>query len=57
MNGATKQSSQAEEEEEEEETSEPRRYFTVKQLRHFDGTKEEQLDEDKPVYLSWRDGV
>lgn len=55
MNGATKQSSQAEEEE--EETSEPRRYFTVKQLRHFDGTKEEQLDEDKPVYLSWRDGV
>ena len=50
MNGATKQSSQAEEEE--EETSEPRRNFTVKQLRHFDGTKEEQLDEDKPVYLS-----
>ena len=49
MNGATKQSSQAEEEE--EETSEPRRNFTVKQLRHFDGTKEEQLDEDKPVYL------
>jgi len=37
---------------EEEEEPEPPRNFTAKQLRHFDGTKDEKTDEDKPVYLS-----
>ena len=37
---------------EEEEEPEPPRNFTADQLRHFDGTKDEKTDEDKPVYLS-----
>jgi membrane-associated progesterone receptor component len=49
INGATKQSQK---EEEEEEEPEPQRNFTAKQLRYFDGTKNENTDEDKPVYLS-----
>ena len=38
--------------EEEEEEPEPPRNFTKNQLSNFDGTKDEKLDEDKPVYLS-----
>jgi len=30
----------------------PPRNFTSRQLRYFDGTKDEQFGEDKPVYLS-----
>jgi len=37
---------------EEEGEPEPPRNFTAKQLRHFDGTKDEKTDEEKPVYLS-----
>lgn len=47
-NGATKQS----EEEDEEEEPEPQRNFTAKQLRFFDGTINENTEENKPVYLS-----
>lgn len=47
VNGATKQT-----EEEEEKEQEPPRNFTMKQLRFFDGTKNDKTDEDKPVYLS-----
>lgn len=46
-NGATKQS-----EEEDEEEPEPQRNFTAKQLRFFDGTINENTEENKPVYLS-----
>ena len=34
------------------ETPDPPRNFTVKQLRHFDGTIDEKTEEAKPVYLS-----
>lgn len=37
---------------EEEEEPDPPRNFTAKQLLHFDGKKDENLGEDKPVYLS-----
>jgi len=39
-------------EEEEEEEPDPQRNFTIKQLKHFDGTHDEKMKEDKPVYLS-----
>jgi membrane-associated progesterone receptor component len=48
VNGASKQV----EEEEEEEEPDPVRNFTMKQLRHFDGKNDENMDELKPVYLS-----
>jgi predicted heme/steroid binding protein len=35
-----------------EEEPEPPRNFTAKQLRYFNGEKEEQGDDLKPVYLS-----
>mmetsp|Transcript_1811 Transcript_1811/g.3049 ORF Transcript_1811/g.3049 Transcript_1811/m.3049 type:complete len:302 (+) Transcript_1811:58-963(+) len=50
INGST--SKQAAEEEEEEEEPEPLRNFTIKQLRHFDGTADDNSDEEKKVYLS-----
>ena len=37
---------------EEEEEPDPPRNFTVFQLAHFDGTKEEKSGDDKDVYLS-----
>ena len=49
LNGASKQVDKGEEDEEE---PEPKRNFTTKQLRHFDGTINESNDEAKPVYLS-----
>lgn len=49
MNGASKQTDK---EEEEEEEPEPKRNFTTKQLRYFDGATNENTDEAKPVYLS-----
>jgi membrane-associated progesterone receptor component len=39
-------------EEEEEDAPDPPRNFTVKQLLHFDGTKDPKTEEDKSVYLS-----
>ena len=36
----------------EEEIPDPPRNFTSKQLRYFDGKKDEKTDEEKPVYLS-----
>ena len=39
-------------EEEGKEEPDPPRNFTTKQLAHFDGKKDEKLDEIKPVYLS-----
>ena len=38
--------------EEDEDEPEPPRNFTIKQLSHFDGTHDEKMKEDKPVYLS-----
>lgn len=38
--------------EEEEEEPDPPRNFTLKQLAHFDGTKDDGGDDDKPVYLA-----
>lgn len=37
---------------EEEEKPDPPRNFTLKQLSHFDGKKDEKTGDDKPVYLS-----
>lgn len=37
---------------EEEEEPDPPRNFTVEQLKHFDGTKDEKSGDDKAVYLS-----
>jgi hypothetical protein len=34
------------------EEPDPLRNFTAKQLRHFDGTRDEKEDTDKPVYIS-----
>lgn len=50
INGASKKVE--EEENEEEETPEPLRNFTLKQLRCFDGSTNENTGEEKPVYLS-----
>lgn len=36
----------------EDEEPDPPRNFTLKQLRHFDGTHDKRMKEDKPVYLS-----
>jgi membrane-associated progesterone receptor component len=47
-NGSTKKA----EAEDEIETPEPMRNFTAKQLRHFDGSINENTDDPKPVYLS-----
>eukprot|EP00934_Nitzschia_sp_Nitz4_P007407 Nitzschia sp. Nitz4//scaffold58_size112336//36048//38913//NITZ4_004026-RA/size112336-processed-gene-0.63-mRNA-1//1//CDS//3329554968//7397//frame0 len=41
-----------EKKEEEEEQPDPPRNFTKQQLLHFDGKKESDGDDDKPVYLS-----
>lgn len=38
--------------EQEEDEPDPPRNFTAEQLKHFDGTRDEKLGEDKPVYLS-----
>jgi membrane-associated progesterone receptor component len=37
---------------EEDDETEPPRNFTQKQLLEFNGTRDERLDQDKPVYLS-----
>jgi membrane-associated progesterone receptor component len=37
---------------EHDEQPDPPRNFTLAQLAHFDGTKDEKSEEEKPVYLS-----
>jgi len=54
-NNGSSNSKQAEEEEEED--PEPLRNFTIKQLRHFNGTDDKDTDEPKPVYVSVRGTV
>mmetsp|Transcript_17368 Transcript_17368/g.21236 ORF Transcript_17368/g.21236 Transcript_17368/m.21236 type:complete len:294 (-) Transcript_17368:133-1014(-) len=46
------QQAQAAQEDDDDEDEDPPRNFTFKQLKHFDGKKDESSGEDKPVYLS-----
>lgn len=52
MNATPPQIETVEKEDEGKEEADPSRNFTVKQLAHFDGKKDEKTEEDKPVYLS-----
>ena len=49
---AAAREAEAKKAEEEAEEPEPPRNFTQTQLLHFDGTRDERLGDDKPIYLS-----